>query len=108
MFQESTERPLVSLVIEVRIAGLDVVRVILVDGVVAEMHTRVPQVFPGVVILDGGKPNEALLIEVDDEGVVGGDEDIESEIRLVAIDQEGVVDVLGGYHGLFQRNLKMY
>ncbi len=37
---------------------------VLVDGVVAEMHARVPQVLPRVVVLHSGKPaqNERFVL----------------------------------------------
>ncbi len=50
-------------------------------------------------------PDEALLVEVDDERIVRGDEDIQPQVGLVAVDEERVVDVLGHYHWLFQRHL---
>ena len=36
---------------------------------------------------------EARAIEVDGEGVVGGDQDVESHVELLVADEEGVVDV---------------
>ena len=49
------------LVVQVRVAALDVVRVVLVDGVVAQVHARVPQVLPRVVVLHRRKPDKFLL-----------------------------------------------
>ena len=80
MFEEGGERPLVTSIIILNIVTGDVVRVILVDAVVAEVHARVPQVAPRVVVLDRGEPHQALLVQVDDEGVVGGDEHVQSQI----------------------------
>ena len=37
---------------------------IFVDGVVAEMHARVPQVLPRIVILHRGKPRQAVWVMV--------------------------------------------
>ena len=67
-------------IIILNIVTSDIVRVILVDAVVAEVHARVPQVAPCVVVLDRGEPHQTLLVQVDDEGVVGGDEHVQSQI----------------------------
>jgi hypothetical protein len=72
------------LIVEIGVAALDIVGVVLVDGVVTEVHAGVPQVLPRVVVLHRGKPEEArgddkaagpspdqaLLVQVDNEGVV--------------------------------------
>jgi hypothetical protein len=68
------------LIIGVWIFTLDVVRMVLIDRIVAEVHTRVPQIHARVVILDGCKPYKALLVEIDDKRVIRGDEDIEAEV----------------------------
>lgn len=65
-------------ILHVGIVTLDVVRVVLVDAVVAEMHAWVPQVLPGGVIPHSCKPHQPFLIQVDAEGVVGGDSNIEA------------------------------
>jgi hypothetical protein len=40
-----------------------------------------------------GEASEAGAVEVDGEGVVGGDEHVEAEVELLVADEEGVVDV---------------
>ena len=47
-----------NLIIEIGVAALNVVRVILVDGVVTQVHARVPQVLPSVVVLHRRKPGQ--------------------------------------------------
>ena len=53
--EEGAERPLVALVLLVGVVALDVVRVVLVDAVVAQVHARVPQVLPGGVVPSSGR-----------------------------------------------------
>ena len=79
MFEEGTETPLVALVVEVKVAGLDAVGVVLVDAVVAEVHAGLPQVLACVVVLHDDEPHQALLVQVDDQQVVRG---------LVPVDQQ--------------------
>ena len=62
-----------------------VVRVVFVDGAVAEVHAGVPQVTPTAIVGNRGKPRQTLLVEVDHQRVVGGDQDVQSQVRLVAI-----------------------
>ena len=50
-------------------------------------------------------PDQTLLVEINDEWVVGGDDDVEPQVPLVTVDQKGVVNVLGHHHGLVQGHL---
>ena len=52
MSEQGAERPLVTLVLLVGVVALDVVGVVLVDAVVAEVHARVPQVLSGGIVPD--------------------------------------------------------
>jgi hypothetical protein len=85
--------------------SLDVIRVVLVDGVIAQVHARVPQVFSRGVILDGGEPDKTLLVQVDDHRVIRGDCHVQPQVALVPVNQQRVVDVLGNDQTLLQRNL---
>ena len=51
------------------------------------------------------KPDQTLLVEINDEWVVGGDDDVEPQVPLVTVDQKGVVNVLCHHHGLVQGHL---
>jgi hypothetical protein len=59
------------------------------------MHARVPQVLAGRVVAHGGEPDQALLVEVDAQRVIGGDGYIQAEVPLVAVDEQRIVDVFG-------------
>ena len=50
------------------------------------MHARIPQVLPGGVVADRGEPDQALLVEVDAQGIVRGHGDVETQVPLVAVD----------------------
>ena len=50
--EQGAEGPLVTLVLLVGVIALDVVRVVLVDAVVAQVHARVPQVLAGGIVPD--------------------------------------------------------
>ena len=50
--EQRAEGPLVALVLLVGVVALDVVGVVLVDAVVAEVHARVPQVLAGGIVPD--------------------------------------------------------
>ena len=67
--------------------------------VVAKMHARIPEVLSGRIVSDGGEPDQALLVEVDAQRVVGGDRHVQAEIPLVAVDQQRIVNVLGHHLG---------
>ena len=81
---------------------------IFVDGVVAEVHAGVPQVLARVVVLDRCEPDEALLVDVDEERVVAGDEHVQPQVGLVTVDQQRVVNILAHHHRLVQRHLDNY
>ena len=50
-----------TLVLLVGVVALDVVGVVLVDAVVAEVHARVPQVLAGGIVPDFEKRNEIRI-----------------------------------------------
>ena len=62
-------------------------RVVLVDGVVGEVHEDVGE--RGVVrlVLVGGEPHEALVVDVDDERVDAGDEHVDAQVVLRVVDE---------------------
>ena len=64
VLEEGAEGPFVTLIIKVGVTALDVIRVVLVDGVIAEVHARVPQVLPRVVVLHRGKSGIFIIIIV--------------------------------------------
>jgi hypothetical protein len=78
MAQQGTESPLVPKVLYIGIVTLDIVRMVLVDAVVAEMHARIPQILACGIIPHCCKPYQALFIQVDAKGVIRGDSNIEA------------------------------
>ena len=95
---ERGQRPLVALAaLGVLVGGVG--RVVLVDGVVGEVHEDVGE--RGVVrlVLVGGEPHEALVVEVDDERVDAGDQDVDAQVVLGAVDEVGPGDVPLHDHG---------
>ena len=53
------------------------------------MHPPPPP--PG--LLAGAEPCQSLPADVDPQGVVGGDVDIDPQVKLAPVDQEGGADV---------------
>ena len=53
---------------------------IFVDGIVAKMHAWVPQIASTCIIFYCSKSDETLFVKVDDEGVIGGDQNVESQV----------------------------
>ena len=51
----------------------------------------------------GGKPDQAVPVDVDSEGVEAGDEHVQPHVELVAVDQEGLLDVSLDDGGLLGR-----
>lgn len=56
---------------------------ILINTIITEVHAGVPQLLMTRVVLDGGETDETLLINVDEEGVDAGDDDVQSQVALV-------------------------
>lgn len=54
--------------VEFILHSLHIVGVELVDGIIGEVNTRVPEVFL-LLVLDSGEPYESFLIEVHQQGV---------------------------------------
>lgn len=74
------------------------IRLLLVYGVVGQMHTHVGKVdaVRGLVLLSG-KACEALLVKVAPEGRNSGDQHVEPQIELQTVDEERFVEVLLGH-----------
>ena len=54
--------------VELILHSLHIVGVELVDGIIGEVNTRVPEVFL-LLVLDSGEPYESFFIEVHQQGV---------------------------------------
>ena len=56
VFEEGADGPLVAAVVRLEVVAGHVVGVVLVDGVVTQVHARVPQVAPRHVVLHSREP----------------------------------------------------
>lgn len=70
----------------------DCILVVLLDGVVGEVHELVIDIIEGVVV--AAKPEVALLVEPDDGWVEVLNQHPLSDVELTTVDEEGVLDVL--------------
>jgi len=59
-----------------------------------------------VSLLDSGKPNKAILEEVNTDGIVGEDRHVEPHVELEAVDKQWGMDVLRQQHLLVEWNLQ--
>lgn len=78
--------------------SLDVINVKLVDAVVAQMHARVPNVWIRQVVLDSGESHQPLLVQVDQQWIIAGDNDVEPQVALVPSHQKRIIYVLRNDH----------
>ena len=60
---------------------------IFVDAVVGEVGENVVHLGALVSVLVGSKPDEAVIIEVDTEGVHTGHQDVKSQVKLGLVDE---------------------
>mmetsp|Transcript_49956 Transcript_49956/g.119196 ORF Transcript_49956/g.119196 Transcript_49956/m.119196 type:complete len:228 (+) Transcript_49956:843-1526(+) len=65
----------------------------LVDRVVGQMHGAFLQTIWRAVVLLRGQAYQAFFIDVDLQGIKGGDHNVEAQIELEAIDQQRPVNV---------------
>ena len=78
----------------------------LVDGVVSEVDVVVSQVLHLVGVGPGGEPHEAVLEDVEPQGLNTCHQDIDPDVELEAVNQKGIVDVLLDHHfAVLLRNL---
>ena len=89
---EGRETPLEAKVVVLAVFVLDEVLVLLVDGVVGQVHVLVVFVELGSVSLRG-EPGQALLVDVHSQRLVASHNHIDAQVKLVAIDQQRVSDV---------------
>ena len=78
---------------------------VLVDAVVGQMHARVPEHLGTLIVLDRGEPDQALLIQIDDQWVIRGHGHVQAHVTLVSVHQQRVFDVLADYYTLIQWDL---
>ena len=70
----------------------------IVDGVVSEVDVVVPQVLHLVGVGPGGEPHEAVLEDVEPQGLNTWHQDIDPDVKLEAVNQKRIVDVLLDNH----------
>lgn len=99
-------RPLRPLAVIQRILVLLEVGIVLVQGVVRQMHILLSfQASFADDIFLSGKSGQPIFIDVDAEGINAGERDIDSQVELVAVNKHRVVHVLGDDHLLSRRNV---
>ena len=92
MLAEGAQGPLVAEIILLCVLILNKTLILLIDGVVGQMHVLVLL----VNLLSVGlrcKASKTLLENVDSERLVARHDHIDSQVKLVAIDQERIGDV---------------
>ena len=92
MLAEGAQGPLVAEIILLSVLILNKTVILLIDGVVGQMHILVLLVNLLCVRLRC-KASETLLEDVDSERLVARHDHIDSQVKLVAIDQERIGDV---------------
>lgn len=94
MRAEGTQAPLKADVVLLLVLVLDEVVVLLVDGVVGQVHELVVLVDLGGVGLRG-ETRKAFLVDVDLKGLVAGHQHVDAQVEFVPIDKEWVGDIPG-------------
>ena len=69
------------------------------------MHARVPEHLGTLIVLDRGEPDQALLIQIDDQWVIRCHGHVQAYVTLVSVHQQRVFDVLADYYTLIQWDL---
>ena len=92
MLAEGAQGPLVAEIILLSVLILNKTVILLIDGVVGQMHILVLLVNLLCVRLRC-KASETLLEDVDSERLVARHDHIDSQVKLVAIDEERIGDV---------------
>ena len=99
MLAKGSQRPFVTKIVLLGVLILDKSVVLLVDGVVCQMHVLVLLVdFLSVGL--GGKSGQPLLKHIDSERLIASDQNINAQIKLVAVNQQRICDVLADNRGL--------
>jgi len=92
MSTECTQRPLVPKVILLTVFILDEFLILLVDGVVCQMHILVIFIdFGGISFTS--KSCKTLLEDVNSQRLITGDQNIETQVELVTVYQQRVGNV---------------
>lgn len=92
MFEQCSLTPLVSCIVFILIFVFFEVAVVFVDWVVGQVDVHI-FVFGGVFVFLTGETGQAFILKVHAEGVVGCDDDLESDVEFEVIDQHWVVQV---------------
>jgi hypothetical protein len=98
MFAEGTKTPFVAKIILLSVLVLNELLILLVDGVVGQMHVFVLFV-DFLSVSFWGEPGETFLKHIDTQGLVACDTDIDSKIELMTVNQERIGDILGNNTG---------
>ncbi len=72
----------------------DKICVVFVDTVVAQVDARIIQTALISRVLDGRKTDQTVPVQIDDEGIVRSDRNVQSQIALVPVNEKRIGDVL--------------
>jgi hypothetical protein len=99
MLAEGTQTPFVAKIVVLLILVLKELVILLVDGVVGQVH--VPVVLVDLLRVGlRGKTGQSLLIDINLHGFITSYEGVDSQIKLVTINQERIRDVLADNRSL--------
>lgn len=94
MFAECSQTPLEPEIILLAILVLNEVLILLVNGVVCQMHVLVVLVYLRGIGF-GSESSQTLLKYVDSQWFITSHEHVDPKIKLVAVDQKWVGDISG-------------
>ncbi len=103
--QKRAHRPLVAVVLDVRIIAPHILLALLIQAVVGQVHASVLDAPHALVVLDCGEASQALLVQVEDERIERGHRHVQSQVELEALDQQRVRYVLAHHQIVFEWNL---
>jgi hypothetical protein len=92
MTTESSEGPLVTKIILLAILILNELFVLLIDGIIGQMHILVVLIDLGGISFTG-ESSKTLLEDVDPQWLVASDQHIDTQIKFMAVDQKWVCNV---------------
>ena len=79
-----------------RVARDRAIMILLIDRVVRQVHVFILLVYLLGVRL-GRKASETLLVHINTQRLIAGDNDIDAQVELVTVNKQGIGDVLGDY-----------
>ncbi len=91
--EERAHRPLVSVVLNVRVVASHILLALLVQAIIGQVHARALDATHALVVLDRGETRQTLLVQVEHERIERSHGHVQPQVEFKAFDEQRIRNV---------------